>query len=139
MEGVRNMGESWTEVSWSALDQDGWRRLVCTGPPSSPPPPPPPSPPPPRAMRCDDDARRKNLTHTSFPFSFSSRWHRGAPKSPYGLRPASQQSPQGFPRNCVNVCLVEHRSFSNLEGRVSASSFLRSWLGDADRCLEPCA
>ena len=61
-----------------------------------------------------------------FQFSFSSRWHRSARKGPYALRPASQQSPQGCPRNSANICLVEHRSFSTLEGGMSAASFLHS-------------
>ena len=47
----------------------------------------------------------------SFTFTFSSRWHRSARKGPYTLRPVSQQSPQGCPRNSVNICLVEHKSF----------------------------
>ena len=34
------------------------------------------------------------------------------------LRPVSQQSPQGCPRNSANICLVEHRSFSTLEGEM---------------------
>ena len=59
-------------------------------------------------------------------FSFSSRWHRSAQKGPYALRPVSQQSPQGCPRNSANICLVEHRSFSALEGGTSAASFLHS-------------
>ena len=62
----------------------------------------------------------------SFSFSFSSRWHRSARKGPYALRPVSQQSPQGCPRNSANICLVEHRSFSTLEGGMSAASFLHS-------------
>ena len=64
-------------------------------------------------------------THTHS-FSFSSRWHRSARKGPYALRPVSQQSPQGCPRNSTNICLVEHRSFSALEGGMSAASFLHS-------------
>ena len=62
----------------------------------------------------------------SFSFSFSSRWHRSARKGPYALRPVSQQSPQGCPRNSANICLVEHRSFSTLEGGTTAASFLHS-------------
>ena len=42
------------------------------------------------------------------------------------LCPASQQSPQGCPRNRANICLVEHRSFSALEGGMSAAFFLHS-------------
>ena len=61
-----------------------------------------------------------------FSFSFSSRWHRSSRKGPYALRPVSQQSPQGCPRNRVNICLVEHRSFSTLEGGMPAASFLHS-------------
>ena len=61
-----------------------------------------------------------------FSFSFSSRWHRSARKGPYALHPVSQQSPQGCPRNSANICLVEHRSFSALEGGMSAASFLHS-------------
>ena len=34
--------------------------------------------------------------------------------------------PQSNPRNSVNICLVEHRSFSTLEGGMSAASFLHS-------------
>ena len=56
-------------------------------------------------------------------FSFSSKWHR---HGPYALRPVSQQSPQGFPRNSANICLVEHRSLSTLEDGMSAASFLHS-------------
>ena len=52
---------------------------------------------------------------TGLSFSFSSRWHCSARKDPYALRPVSQQSPQGCPRNSANVCLAEHRSFSTLE------------------------
>ena len=59
-------------------------------------------------------------------FSFSSRWHRRARKGPYALRPVSQQTPQGCPRNSANICLVEHRSLSTLEGGMSAASFLHS-------------
>ena len=62
----------------------------------------------------------------SFGFKFSSKWHRSAQKGPYPLRPFSQQSPQGCPRNSANICLVEHRSFSTLEGGMSAASFLHS-------------
>ena len=62
----------------------------------------------------------------SFSFSCSSRWHRSAWKGPYALRPVSQQSPQGCHRNSANICLVEHRSFSTLEGGMSAASFLHS-------------
>ena len=63
-------------------------------------------------------------TMLGFSFSFSSIWHRSARKGPYALRPVSQQSPQGCPRNSANVCLVEHRSFTTLEGGMSAASFL---------------
>ena len=45
---------------------------------------------------------------------------------PYSLHPVSQQFPQGCPRNSANICLVEHRSFSTLEGGMSAASFLHS-------------
>ena len=64
----------------------------------------------------------------SFSFSFSSGWHRSARKGPCALHPISQQSPQGGPRNSANICLVEHRSFSTLEGAggMSAASFLHS-------------
>ena len=62
----------------------------------------------------------------SFSFSFSSRWHLSARKGPYALRPVSQQSLQGCPRNSATVCLVEHISFSTLEGGMSAASFLHS-------------
>ena len=61
-----------------------------------------------------------------FSFSFSSRLHRSARKGPYALRPVSQQSPLGGPRNHANICLVEHRSFSTLEDGMSAASFLHS-------------
>ena len=44
----------------------------------------------------------------------------------YSLRPVSQQPPQGCPRNSANICLIEHRSFSTLEGGMSAASFLHS-------------
>ena len=46
--------------------------------------------------------------------------------SPYALRPVSQQSPQGCPRNSANICLVELRSFSTSQGGMSAVSFLHS-------------
>ena len=59
-------------------------------------------------------------------FTFSSRWHLSARKGPYALRPVSQQSTRGCPRNSTNICLVEHRSFSTLEGGMSAASFLHS-------------
>ena len=52
--------------------------------------------------------------------------YRSAQKCPHALRPVSQQSPQGCPRNSANICLVEHRSFSTLEGGMSAASFLHS-------------
>ena len=72
-------------------------------------------------------------------FGFSSRWHRSARKGPYVLRLVSQQSPQGCPRNSTNICLVEHRSFSTLEGGMSAVSFLLSgdkvWLNTSRQCL----
>ena len=70
--------------------------------------------------------RHVHATDVSTSFSFSSRWHRNARKGPYALRSVSQQSPQGCPRNSVNICLVAHRSFSTLEGGMSAASFLRS-------------
>ena len=66
------------------------------------------------------------LTNDQSSFSFSSRWHRRAWKGPYALRPVSQQSPQGCLRNRAKICLVEHRSFSALEGGMSAASFLHS-------------
>ena len=65
-------------------------------------------------------------TSLSFSFSFSSRWHHSTRKGPYALRPVSQQSPQGCHWNSANICLVEHRSFSTLEGGMSAASFLHS-------------
>ena len=58
--------------------------------------------------------------------SFSSRWYSSARKGPYTLRPVSQQSPQGCPRNSAYICLVEHRSFSALAGGMSAAYFLYS-------------
>ena len=58
--------------------------------------------------------------------SFSSRWHRSAGKGPYTLRPVPQQSPQSCPRNSASICLVEHKSFSALEGGMSIASFLHS-------------
>ena len=68
----------------------------------------------------------RRQAHFQACFSFSSRWHRSAPKGPYTLRPVSQQSLQGCPRNSANICLVEHKSFSTLEGGMSAASFLHS-------------
>ena len=59
-------------------------------------------------------------------FSFSSRLHRSARKGPYALRPVSQQSPYGCPLNSANKCLIEHGSFSILEGGMSAASYLHS-------------
>ena len=63
---------------------------------------------------------------SSFSFSFSTRWHLSAWKGPYALHPAFQQSLQGCSRNSANICLVEHRLFSTLEGGLSAASFLNS-------------
>ena len=57
---------------------------------------------------------------------FSSRWYCSARKGPDALRPVSQQSPQSYPRNSANICLVEHRLFSAFEGGMSAASFLHS-------------
>ena len=65
------------------------------------------------------------LAHTHS-FSFSLRWQRSAWKGPYALHTASQQSPQGCPRNSANVCQVEHRSFPTSEGGMSVASFLNS-------------
>ena len=86
--------------------------------------------------RAHTHTRARTCTHTHthahtrthcFSFSFSSRWHGSARKGPYALHPVSQQSPQGCPRNSANIiCLVEHRSFSSLEGGMSAASFLHS-------------
>ena len=42
------------------------------------------------------------LTRQFFSFSFSSRWHRSARKGLYALRPVSQLSLQGCPRNRGN-------------------------------------
>ena len=72
-----------------------------------------------------------------FTFSFSSRWHRSARKTPYALRPVSHKSPQGCPRNSANICLVEHRSFSTLEGGMSAASFLHSSFLQAINAVMP--
>ena len=66
--------------------------------------------------------------------SFSLRWHRTPRKGPYALRPVSQQSPQGCPRNSANICLVEHRSFSAMEGGMSAASFLHSFPSGGHCC-----
>ena len=66
------------------------------------------------------------LRGVHFSFSFGSRGHRSARKGPYALRPVSQQSPQGCSRNSASICLVDHRSFSTLEGGMSAASFLHS-------------
>ena len=66
-----------------------------------------------------------------FHLSFISRWHRSARKLPYTLRPVSQQSPKECSENSANNCLVEHRSFSIFEGRMSAASFLHSSFGRA--------
>ena len=80
-----------------------------------------------RRPKCSHTSPRRSPTMVfSFSFSFSSRWHRSARKGPYALRPVSQQSPQGCPRNSANICLVEHRSFSAFEGGMSAASFLHS-------------
>ena len=62
-----------------------------------------------------------NIDKRNSSFSFSPRWHRSARKGSYELRPISQQSPQGCPRNSANVCLVEHRFFP-----TSFVSFLNS-------------
>ena len=62
----------------------------------------------------------------SFCFNFWSRWHRGARKGPHALHPVSQQSPQGYRRSSVNVCLVVPSSFPISKGRMSATSFLHS-------------
>ena len=72
------------------------------------------------------DPRCPRWYDNSFSFSFRSRWHRSALKGPYALRPVSQQSPQGCPRNNANICLVEHRSFLAFEGGMSTASFLHS-------------
>ena len=70
------------------------------------------------------EAERRQL---SFRFSsVSAQWYGSARKGPYALRPVSQQSPQGCPRNSANICLVEHISFSALEGGMSAASSLYS-------------
>ena len=69
---------------------------------------------------------RRYTRTVCFSFSFSSRWHCSARKGQYALRPVSHQSPQGCLRNSANICLVEHRSFSTLEGGMSATSFLHS-------------
>ena len=62
-----------------------------------------------------------------FIFIFTSRWYScAARKGPHALRHVIQQSPQGCPRNNADICLVEHRSFSTLEGRMSAAFFLHS-------------
>ena len=87
-----------------------------------------------REDRCPGLLRLYQLSQTniqaafyfSFSFIFSSRWRRSAWKGPYSLRPVSQQSAQGCPRNSANICLVEHRSFSALEGGMSVASFLHS-------------
>ena len=71
-------------------------------------------------------SRTARPTHYQRAFSFSSRWHRNARRGPYALCIVSQQSPQGCPRNSASICLVEHRSFSTLEGGMSAASFLNS-------------
>ena len=68
----------------------------------------------------------ERLALASGSFSFSSKWRRNARKGPHALRPVSQQSPQGCPRNRANVCLVEHRSFPTLEGGMTVASFLHS-------------
>ena len=59
-------------------------------------------------------------------FSLSSRWHYSTWKGPYALCLISQQSPQGYPRNSANICLVEHRSFLTSEDGKLAASFLHS-------------
>ena len=59
-------------------------------------------------------------------FCFCLRWHRSVRKGPYALHPASQQSPQGCPRNRANVCVVERRSSQISEVGMSAASFLNS-------------
>ena len=58
-------------------------------------------------------------------FSFSSRWHSSSPKGPYALHPSLSILPS-CPPNSAKVCLVEHRSFSTLEGGMLAASFLHS-------------
>ena len=40
------------------------------------------------------------------------------------LLPVSQHSPQGYPQNSANVCLVEHRLFPTSEVGRSVTSFL---------------
>ena len=77
-------------------------------------------------MPGENPRPRASEITTYFSFSFSSRWHHSARKGPYALRPVSQQSPRGCPRNSAHICLVEHRSFSAFEGGMSAASFLHS-------------
>ena len=92
---------------------------------------------------CNDlcsSSRSANVSKTlmlEFSFSFCSRWHHGARKGPYTFHPVSQQSPQGCPRKSANVCLVEHRSFSTLEGGMVATSFLHSSFLQAVSALMP--
>ena len=79
-----------------------------------------------------------SLTKFGFSFRFSSRWHRSARKGPCALRPVSQQSPQGCPRNSASVCLVEHRSLPTSEVGMSAASFLHSSFLQAISALMLC-
>ena len=74
---------------------------------------------------------QQHKRHASFSVSISARRHRRAPKGPYELRPVSQQSPKGCPRNSVNVCLVEYRSFPTSEDGMTFASFLNSSLRQA--------
>ena len=66
------------------------------------------------------------ITTIGFSFNFSSRWHRSAQKVPCALRSVSQQSAQGCSQNSANICLLELRSLSTLEGGMSAASFFHS-------------
>ena len=48
------------------------------------------------------------------------------PRPPPPPPPLPQQSPQGYPRNSANVCLIEYRSSPISEGGMSTVSFLPS-------------
>ena len=62
------------------------------------------------------------LTMIQFSFSFSSRWHCSARK----VHTLSTPSVCSFPKVGLET-VVEHRSFSTLEGGMPAASFLRSF------------
>ena len=87
------------------------------------------------AVRIDDFRKLMNKKYKSISLYDFQTVSVSAQDGTVALGKARTRSASSLsPRNSANICLVEHRSFSILEGGISAASLLHSSKQNVTRC-----